>query len=67
MKKIILCLGLMTVLMLSSCGKKEEKTTETIENNTTTVETDTVMVKDTAAAETEGTSVKIDTKIEVKK
>ena len=72
MKKIGLCLGLMAVLSLSSC-KKEEETTDTIETTTTTntVETDTVMVKDTASTsvkidsngvEVKGGNVKIDTK-----
>ena len=56
MKKIVLCMGLISLIMLSSCGKKEETTTETTE--TTTVVQDTV-VKEVPAQE-EGTSVKID-------
>jgi len=64
MKKIGLCLGMIALVMLSSCKKEEEGTTDTIETTTTTntVETDTVMVQDTAS-----TSVKIDSNgVEVK-
>jgi len=64
MKKIGLCLGMFALVMLSSCKKEEEGTTDTIETTTTTntVETDTVMVQDTAS-----TSVKIDSNgVEVK-
>jgi len=56
MKKFSLILGLSLFFALSSCDKKEEKTTETIETNT--VEKETVIVKDTVK-ENDGTSVKI--------
>ncbi|WP_293895542.1 hypothetical protein [Flavobacterium sp.] len=63
MKKIVLCLGLVTVLIVSSCGKKEEQQTETTTTETTTTEApapnnDTIVVKHEAPKE--GTSVKID-------
>ncbi len=56
-----LCLGMIALVMLSSCKKEEEGTTDTIETTTTTntIETDTVIVKE-QPAENEGTSVKID-------
>lgn len=58
MKKIVLCIGLFSFLMITSCDKKVEKTTETIE--TTTVVQDTVVKEVPAApAEEEGTSVKV--------
>lgn len=73
MKNILVCLGLITLITTSSCDKKVEKTTETIETNT--VVRDTV-VKEVPPKE-EGTSVKInnegidvdskDVKVEVKK
>lgn len=73
MKNSVLCLGLFSFLMLTSCGKKEEKTTEIIENNT--VEKETVIVKDTVKQD--GTSVKVsgsgvsvdskDVEVEIKK
>ncbi|WP_304986214.1 hypothetical protein [Flavobacterium rivulicola] len=44
------------MVLLMSCDKKEEKTTEVIETNT--IEKETVIVKDTVK-EKEGTSVKI--------
>ncbi|WP_284652127.1 hypothetical protein [Flavobacterium terrisoli] len=55
-KKLSLIVGLTLFFALSSCEKKVEKTTETIETNTVT--TDTVVVKDTVE-EKDGTSVKI--------
>ena len=74
MKNIALCLGLMSVLMLSSCGKKEDKTTETTVD-TNTVKKDSVTATDTTKAP--ATSVKVDStgveakgkdvKVEVKK
>lgn len=57
MKKSILCLGLIAIFSLSSCEKKE-KTTEVIE--TTTTNTDTVVVPAAEPAKTEGTTVKLD-------
>ncbi len=56
MKKIILCFGLASFLLMASCDKKVEKTVETTE--TTTVVQDTV-VKEVPVEEKEGTSVKI--------
>ncbi|MGV3696211.1 hypothetical protein [Flavobacterium sp.] len=56
MKKIILCFGLVSFLLMASCDKKVEKTVETTE--TTTVVQDTV-VKEVPVEEKEGTSVKI--------
>jgi hypothetical protein len=44
------------MVLLMSCDKKEEKTTEVIETNT--IEKETVIVKDTVK-EKDGTSVKI--------
>lgn len=55
-KKIILCFGLASFLMIASCDKKVEKTVETTE--TTTVIRDTVTVKE-PVKEDDGTSVKI--------
>lgn len=76
MKKIGICLGLLSLLTITACGKKEDKTTETIETTTNTVETDTV-VKEVPTEKPEATSVKIDSsgvdlkgrevKVEVKK
>ncbi|MCF6129480.1 hypothetical protein L1S35_07335 [Flavobacterium sp. AS60] len=57
MKKIVLCIGLFSFLMITSCDKKVEKTTETIE--TTTVVQDTVVKEVPAQEEEEGTSVKV--------
>ncbi len=57
MKKIVLCIGLFSFVMITSCDKKVEKTTETIE--TTTVVQDTVVKEVPAPAEEEGTSVKV--------
>lgn len=57
MKKIVLCIGLFSFLMITSCDKKTEKTTETIE--TTTVVQDTVVKEVPVEKEEEGTSVKI--------
>ncbi len=76
MKKIVLCIGLFSFLMITSCDKKVEKTTESTE--TTTVVQDTVVKEVPAPTETEsGTSVKVDSngvdvkgknvKVEVKK
>lgn len=56
MKNIGICLSMLSIVLLMSCDKKEEKTTETIETNT--VEKETVIVKDTVK-EKDGTSVKI--------
>lgn len=56
MKNIGICLSMLSIVLLMSCDKKEEKTTETIETNT--IEKETVIVKDTVK-EKEGTSVKI--------
>ena len=57
MKNIGLCLGLFAFFALASCEKKE-KIVETVETNTVTTETDTVIVRDEAPKE-DGTSVKI--------
>jgi len=57
MKNIGLCLSMLSMVLLMSCDKKEEKTTETIETNT--VEKETVVIKDTVQAKDEGTSVKV--------
>ncbi len=68
MKKIAFCMGMVALVMLSSCGKKEEETTDTIETTTTTntIQTDTVIVKD-ERSENDRTSVKLDSNgIEVK-
>ncbi|MFN3969499.1 hypothetical protein [Flavobacterium sp.] len=56
MKNIGICLSMLSIVLLMSCDKKEEKTTETIETNT--IEKETVIVKDTVK-EKDGTSVKI--------
>lgn len=45
------------MLLLLSCDKKEEKTTETIETNT--IEKETVIIKDTVQEKEDGTSVKV--------
>ncbi len=60
MKKIILCLGLVSFLMITSCEKKTTPT-ETIETTTTTntTDTDTIVVKEEPPKEEDGTSVKI--------
>ncbi len=61
MKKIVLCIGLFSFLMITSCEKKTQQTetTETTETTTTgTTDTDTIVVKQEAPKE-EGTSVKI--------
>jgi len=74
MKNVGLCIGMFSFLMMISCDKKTEKTTETIETNT--IEKETVIVKDTVKKQ-DGTSVKVssdginvdskDVKVEVKK
>lgn len=56
MKKIVIFIGLFSFLIITSCDKKVEKTTETIETNTVT--TDTVVKE--VPQEADGTSVKID-------
>jgi hypothetical protein len=56
MKNIGIGLSMLSMVLLMSCDKKEEKTTETIETNT--IEKETVIVKDTVK-EKDGTSVKI--------
>lgn len=56
MKKITLCFGLASFLILASCEKKTEKTVETTE--TTTVVHDTV-AKPAPPKTEEGTSVKV--------
>ncbi len=56
MKNIGLCLAFFSFLMITSCDKKVEKTTDTIETNTVT--TDTVVKE--VSKEEDGTSVKID-------
>lgn len=56
MKNIGICLSMLSMVLVMSCDKKEEKTTETIETNT--IEKETVIVQDTVK-EKEGTSVKI--------
>ena len=61
MKKIGLCLAMITFLMISSCEKKTQQTesTETTETTTTSAsDNDTIVVKQEAPKE-EGTSVKI--------
>lgn len=63
MKKIVLCLGLITFLTISSCEKRTEQQTETTETTETTTtaapvnDPDTIVVKQEAPKE--GTSVKI--------
>ncbi len=59
MKKIVLCIGLFSFLMITSCDKKVEKTTETETIETTTVVQDTVVKEVPVEAEEEGTSVKV--------
>ncbi|MEO8515245.1 MAG: hypothetical protein ABI426_00800 [Flavobacterium sp.] len=77
MKKGTFYLGLAAALFIFSCGKKEEKTTETVETNTVekveTVEVpvpaDTV-VKEGTAVKVSGDGVSVDSKnvdVEVKK
>ncbi len=56
MKNIGIGLSMLSMVLLMSCDKKEEKTTEVIETNT--IEKETVIVKDTVK-EKDGTSVKI--------
>ncbi|NNT73090.1 hypothetical protein HKT18_12770 [Flavobacterium sp. IMCC34852] len=56
MKNVGIGLSMLSMVLLMSCDKKEEKTTEVIETNT--IEKETVIVKDTVK-EKEGTSVKI--------
>jgi hypothetical protein len=56
MKNIGICLSMLSMVLVMSCDKKEEKTTETIETNS--IEKETVIVQDTVK-EKEGTSVKI--------
>ena len=55
MKNIGLCLGLISFLLITSCAKKEEKTTEVIE--TKTIEKETVIVKD--SVKPDGTTIKV--------
>ncbi|WP_309612950.1 hypothetical protein [Flavobacterium sp.] len=57
MKKIVLCIGLFSFLMITSCDKKVEKTVESTE--TTTVVQDTIVKEVPAPQEEKGTSVKI--------
>ncbi|RKS02553.1 MULTISPECIES: hypothetical protein [unclassified Flavobacterium] len=57
MKNIGICLSMLSMVLVMSCDKKEEKTTETIETNT--IEKETVIVKDTVQEKEDGTSVKI--------
>lgn len=60
MKFTKLCVLLLAITAFAACKKEEEKTIETIE--TTTVEKETVIVKDTVTAtpeEKDGTSVKV--------
>lgn len=57
MKKIILCLGLFSFTVLTSCEKKTERTVETTEH--TTVVKDTVTVKEEVPKKDDGTSVKV--------
>jgi hypothetical protein len=74
MKNVGLYIGMVSFLMMVSCDKKSEKTTETIETNT--VQKETVIIKDTVK-EPDGTSIKIsndgidvdskEVKVEVKK
>ena len=76
MKKVVLCIGLFSFLMITSCDKKVEKTTETETIENTTIVQDTVVKEVPVEAEEEGTSVKInsdgvdvnskDVKVEVK-
>jgi hypothetical protein len=56
MKNVGIGLSMLSMVLLMSCDKKEEKTTEVIETNT--IEKETVIVKDTVK-EKDGTSVKI--------
>lgn len=55
MKNIGLCLGMISFLLITSCAKKEEKTTEVIE--TKTIEKETVIVKD--SVKPDGTTIKV--------
>lgn len=55
MKNIGLCLGMIAFLLITSCAKKEEKTTEVIE--TKTIEKETVIVKD--SVKPDGTTIKV--------
>ena len=60
MKKGIICLGLFTFLMVTSCINKEEKKPDVIENNTVetkTVEKETVIVRDSVRPD--GTTIKV--------
>lgn len=57
MKKVVLCIGLFSFLMITSCDKKVEKTVESTE--TTTVVQDTIVKEVPAPQEESGTSVKI--------
>ena len=57
MKNIGIFLSMLSMVLVMSCDKKEEKTTETIETNT--IEKETVIVKDTVQEKEDGTSVKI--------
>lgn len=58
MKNSVLCLGLISFLMMTSCGKKEEKTTDVTNTTETTVDK-TVVVDTVAVKKTDGTSVKV--------
>ena len=55
MKNIGLCIGMISFLLIISCAKKEEKTTEVIE--TKTIEKETVIVKD--SVKPDGTTIKV--------
>ena len=57
MKKIVLCIGLFSFLMITSCEKKTQQTETTETTTTSTTDTDTIVVKQEAPKE--GTSVKI--------
>lgn len=60
MKKGIICLGLFTFLMVTSCINKEQQKPDVIENNTVetkTVEKETVIVRD--SVKPDGTTIKV--------
>jgi hypothetical protein len=73
MKNIGLCIGLFSFLLIVSCGKKEETTTETTETNTVetqTVEQDTVEESSKTSIKVSGDGISLDSKdvdVEIKK
>jgi hypothetical protein len=55
MKNSVIGIGLISFLMMASCGPKEEKTKEVIE--TKTIEKETVIVRD--SVKPDGTTIKV--------